>query len=82
MKKHKDIYLYIDTCNNKALIGKRGGFEYQVDLREFNSYILRARLDGDDIPQELFFEKAYEYAKKESQYVEFEELNEEPKKLN
>lgn len=73
------FYWYEDTAANVARVGRRGGTEYTMDLTEFKKECLRAERTLKGRP--LTAEHVLQIVKRESQYVEFEEVKPEVKAL-
>ena len=71
----KEVYWYDDPGTNKCVIGLRGGPEYKIYRWDIIRAEDRFRLEnGRPWTMEEGFRWAYKWARKESEYVDFEEV--------
>jgi hypothetical protein len=68
----KEIYLYWDEGTKICVVGKRGGFEYRIPRRDMDGAIINKE---KKLGRDLTHEEIYQLAKIESQYIEYEEVN-------
>src|SRR5688572_19312329 len=68
----KDTIYFYETPDSQVIIGKRGGFEYKFNSRDW----MRAQLNEEKRlrVKGLSPEQIYNLAKIESQYIDFEQV--------